>query len=83
MQQTTADSAETQRLLAQVNAGQTRAVDQLFAMHRAELRRFVAARMDVAIAARFDASDVVQETQIEAAKRIRDYLPSQMTSWSD
>ena len=34
------DSAETRRLLRQVQAGDVRAFDQLFARHRSEVRQF-------------------------------------------
>jgi RNA polymerase sigma-70 factor (ECF subfamily) len=69
-----ADSAETQHLLAQVRAGDTKARDRLFARHRPFLRRFVALRADPRIRARLDPSDVVQEAQLEALRRLDDYL---------
>jgi RNA polymerase sigma-70 factor (ECF subfamily) len=68
------DSAYTQRLLEQICAGQPKAQEQLFARHRSFLRRFVALRADPRLRARLDPSDVVQETQMEALRRLDDYL---------
>jgi RNA polymerase sigma-70 factor (ECF subfamily) len=68
------DSAETNRLLDAVRAGEPSAFDRLFARHRGTLRRFVAFRLDPRIQARLDASDIVQETHLEAYRRMSDYL---------
>jgi RNA polymerase sigma-70 factor, ECF subfamily len=68
------DSAETRRLLELVEAGDRRAFDRLFARHRPGLLRVVEARLDSRVRARLDASDVVQETQLEVYKRLPDYL---------
>jgi RNA polymerase sigma-70 factor (ECF subfamily) len=68
------DSAETCRLLGQVEAGDRRAFDRLFARHRPNLLRVVTARLDPRVLARVDPSDVVQETQLEAYRRLPDYL---------
>lgn len=68
------DSAETCRLLNEARAGDEQAFNQLIARHRGSLRRFVAARLDPRVQARLDPSDVVQETQLEAFRRIDDYL---------
>src|SRR5262245_49615096 len=65
---------EAERLLEQVRAGHRPALDQLLALHRDFLRRVVELRLDRKIRARVDASDIVQETQLEAARRIADYL---------
>src|SRR5262245_25600185 len=69
-----ADSTETRRLLRQVGAGDREAFDQLFAHHRAGLRQFVDLRLDSRVRARVDPSDVVQDTQLEAYRRLADYL---------
>jgi RNA polymerase sigma-70 factor (ECF subfamily) len=68
------DSADTQLLLAQVRAGEPKAKERLFARHRPFLRRFVALWADPKLRARLDPSDVVQETQLEALRRLDDYL---------
>jgi RNA polymerase sigma-70 factor (ECF subfamily) len=68
------DSPETGRLLQRARRGEPAAVGQLMARHRAYLRRMVQLRMDPRIRGRVDASDVVQEAQIEALRRLREYL---------
>ena len=68
------DSTETQHLLEQIRAGEPTAFDRLFAQHRDYLRRVIAMRLDHRIGRRIDASDVVQETHLAAAKRIEEYL---------
>jgi RNA polymerase sigma-70 factor (ECF subfamily) len=68
------DSTQTRRLLDQARAGDRAAFEALFARHRAELRRFVALRLDARLRARVDPSDVVQETQLEAFRRLPDFL---------
>ena len=68
------DPDETGRLLTQVMAGDRQALDRLLALHRGFLRRAVELRLDSRVRARLDASDIVQEAQLEAAQRIDDYL---------
>jgi RNA polymerase sigma-70 factor (ECF subfamily) len=68
------DSAETCRLLEEARAGDRPAFDRLFARHRPGLRQFVALRLDPRVRARLDPSDVVQETQLEAYRRLADFL---------
>ena len=68
------NSEQTQELLDRAKGGDTRAVDRLLALHREPLRRMISLRLDPALAARLDASDVVQEVQLEASKRLDDYL---------
>lgn len=68
------DSAETQNLLNQLRSGDAEALDRLFAKHREYLRRVVELRLDRKLRTRVDLSDVVQETHLEVAGRIDDYL---------
>jgi RNA polymerase sigma-70 factor, ECF subfamily len=68
------DSAETQRLLRQMRAGDRQAFEQLFARHQAYLHRLVELRLDPRLRARVDASDVVQEAHLEALSRLEAYL---------
>lgn len=68
------DSQETQALLEQAAAGDPRAGAQLLERHRARLLDFVDAHLDPLLRARLDASDVVQETQMEALRRLADFL---------
>ncbi len=74
MEPVSADAAETSRLLELVGAGNRDALEQLLARHRDALRRAVELRLDAKLRARVDASDVVQEAQLEAARRIDDFL---------
>ena len=68
------DSAETLRLLERFALGDRSAFGELFERYRDELRRVVAMRLDQQVRARLDPSDVVQETQLEAYRRLDDYL---------
>jgi RNA polymerase sigma-70 factor (ECF subfamily) len=68
------DSPETQALLQEARQGRADAVDRLMAEHREPLRQRISKRLDPALAARLDASDVVQEVMLEASERLREYL---------
>ncbi len=65
---------ETQQLLERAQRGDHVAFEMLFQRHRAKLRRAIALRMDRRVAARVDASDVIQETYLEAFRRLPRYL---------
>jgi RNA polymerase sigma-70 factor (ECF subfamily) len=64
----------TEELLAQAGRGEPEAVERLLAAHREPLRRMISLRLDPALAARIDASDVVQDVLLEASRRLGDYL---------
>lgn len=71
------DPTETQDLLDRVNVGgggDLEAEHRLWERHREPLRRMIAARLNPVLARRADSSDVVQETMIEASRRLADYL---------
>ncbi len=68
------DPDETQSLLDRAKDGDRAAFEALFRRHRAKLLRAVALRMDRRVAARVDASDVIQDTYLEAFKRLPKYL---------
>jgi len=68
------NSADTARLLDQARAGDKAALNELFARHRARLRRMVELRLDGRLLARVDASDVIQEAYVEAVTRMDEYL---------
>jgi RNA polymerase sigma-70 factor (ECF subfamily) len=68
------DSAETRQLLERVQAGDAAAFERLCERHRGLLLEFLGHRFDPRLRARVDPSDVVQETQMEAHRRISDYL---------
>lgn len=71
------DSTETRRLLARLRAGDAGAFAELFAQQRAYLHQVIDMRLDVQMRRRVDVSDVIQETEIEAARRMAEYLRSQ------
>lgn len=68
------DQAGTERLLSQAQEGRQEAIEELLTVHREPLRRMVSMRLDPALAARVDASDIVQEVLLEAHRRLADYL---------
>jgi len=68
------NSPETEELLSQVKDGDAAAVDRLLGAQREPLRRMIGLRLDPALAARLDASDVVQDVLLEASRRLKDYL---------
>jgi RNA polymerase sigma-70 factor (ECF subfamily) len=70
----TSDSSETERLLVRARTGDRRALPELLERHRERLRRMVDLRLDWRLRGRLDASDVLQEAYLDAAKRLDDYL---------
>lgn len=54
--------------------GNQQARNQLLSSYREPLRRLVAAHLDQRLLRRIDPSDVVQETYLEVAERLSDYL---------
>ena len=76
MPEITPDSAETCRLLGEIQAGDRSAFERLFARYRPYLHKIVEARLDPKILARIDPSDVVQEAQMEVYRRLPDFWPA-------
>src|SRR6266446_10910201 len=68
------NDSETQQLLEQAKQGDAAAVERLLTAHREPLRRMIGLRLDPALAARVDASDIVQDVLLEAHRRLTDYL---------
>src|SRR5438270_748186 len=68
------DSARTCALLDRVRAGARSALEQLLERYRPDLQAFVDFRLDPRVRARLDPSDVVQEAQLEAVRRMDDFL---------
>jgi RNA polymerase sigma-70 factor (ECF subfamily) len=68
------EQPDTAELLAQAQAGDAAAVERLLGKHREPLRRMIDVRLDPALAARLDASDIVQDVLLEAHRRLSDYL---------
>jgi RNA polymerase sigma-70 factor (ECF subfamily) len=65
---------DTEELLRRAVQGDGGAMDGLLNRCRPRLRRMVAVRMDSRLAARVDPSDVVQETLVEAIRKLPDYV---------
>jgi RNA polymerase sigma-70 factor (ECF subfamily) len=65
--------SETTRLIEQAVRGDQRALDILLGRHRERLRRMVALRLDWRLRGRVDPSDVLQETCLDAARRLQEY----------
>jgi RNA polymerase sigma-70 factor (ECF subfamily) len=70
------DDRDREEVRAARDAGGADAVARLLDRHRDRLRRAVEIRMDPFMRGRIDASDVIQETLVEAAGRVDDYLGS-------
>ena len=68
------DSEETRTLLRRAREGDRQVQEELFSRHRERLRRMVRLRLDTRLRARIDASDVIQDTYLEACRRLDAYL---------
>ena len=68
------ETPRTEELLERARKGEPEAVDGLLAAHREPLRRMIGLRLDPALAARLDASDVVQDVLLEAHRRLSEFL---------
>ena len=68
-------------LLERAGRGDGSAIGRLLERHRLRLKAVVAARIDRRIAARVDASDVVQEALTEAGRRLPEFLHAREMSW--
>lgn len=71
-------------LLERARAGDARALDELLGGYREQLRRLAQARMGRRLGGRVDASDIVQETLLEAGRDIgtlRATGPREVLAW--
>lgn len=69
-------------LLERAARGDAEAMNLLFASQRPRLRRMVELRLDDRLRSRLDASDVIQEAQLEVFARLPNYLESRpMPFW--
>jgi RNA polymerase sigma-70 factor (ECF subfamily) len=68
------NSSETDCLLRRAGEGDEASWGALLTRHADRLRRMVALRMDQRLQGRIDPSDVIQESYLEASKRLADYL---------
>lgn len=68
------DSEQTAELLLNARQGEPSAVNELMERHRNSVRQMIQMRLDRAVAARVDASDVVQDVLLEASQRLNDFI---------
>lgn len=68
------DSTQTRRLLDGLRQGDRRSFERLCQRHQKHLRQMIAVRLDPRLRGRIDPDDVVQEAQLEAFRRLEDYL---------
>lgn len=66
-------SDQTDSLVEHVRRGDRGALETLFQSHRNYLKHVVQLRIDDDLRVRLDPSDIVQEVQVEAFKRVDDY----------
>ena len=80
----TASEPDTEELIERAGHGDATALQELLVKHRDRLRKMVAVRLDRRVAARVDASDVVQEAMADAARHFDEYLrtrPLPFSAW--
>ena len=65
---------DTDELLIRAHSGDGQAVDRLVARHRSRLRRLIEVHLDRRLAARVDPSDIIQETLVDATRKLPRYL---------
>jgi RNA polymerase sigma-70 factor (ECF subfamily) len=70
----TTSAAETDALLARLKQGDQGALAELFSQHQAALRRMIDVRLDPRLNGRVSASDVLQETYLDALQRAQHYF---------
>lgn len=75
------NSTDAEQLLQRVEQGDRRAAEQLLQAQRDYLRRMLEARMEPALRQRVDPSDIIQETLMEANRRLDDYLRRRPTTF--
>jgi len=68
------EHSATEELLRRASQGDAAAVERLLTLHRDRLKRMISIRLDARLAARLDASDVVQEALMDASRKLPDYL---------
>jgi RNA polymerase sigma-70 factor (ECF subfamily) len=68
------DPSDTGHLVERLRAGDRQALTDLFQRHRDRLRRMVELRMDARLQGRVDASDVLQDSFLDAAAHLDWYL---------
>ena len=76
------DLSDTEHLLERLRGGDSQALSDLFERHRNRLRRMVELRMDARLQGRVDASDVVQETFLDACRDFDHFRGSSPGEWA-
>jgi RNA polymerase sigma-70 factor, ECF subfamily len=66
--------SETVRVLERLRAGDPSALADVFEQHRDRLRKMVEIRMDARLHGKIDASDVLQDSFLDIAKRVESYV---------
>jgi RNA polymerase sigma-70 factor (ECF subfamily) len=75
---------DTRQLVADAQEGSPTAFDALLDRHRGRLTAFVASRMHPALRGYVEPDDIVQETHVEAARKIADFVaerPGAFYAW--
>lgn len=67
-------SAQPSDMLSRLQANGNAELTRIFMLHRANLRRLIAAQIHDRLNRRLDASDIVQEAFMRASDRLKDYL---------
>ena len=78
------DSATTNLLLKRSVSGDEDAFARLFRRYERALRGMVSRRIEAGLTRRFDASDVIQETRLEAFRRLSEFVkrrPMPLALW--
>lgn len=75
------DSEETRRLVERAGHGDHEVLGELFSRYSDRLRTMIELRMDPRVGGRLDASDVLQETYIQALKSFASYDPTETSSF--
>jgi RNA polymerase sigma-70 factor (ECF subfamily) len=68
------DGESESKLLERLKTGDPEALAALFSIHRERLRRAIQLRLDPRLAGRVSGSDILQETYLDAQKRLAHYL---------
>ncbi len=66
--------ADTDELLLLAGRGEQLAVERLLERHRPRLRRMIEVRLDKRLSARVDPSDIIQDSLLDASRKLNDYL---------
>lgn len=68
------ESEKETQFIAQLQAGDTAALAELFSVYQPRLERIIRFRMDHRLAGRISETDVIQEAYLNASKRIEHFL---------